>query len=148
MLDHQDEKHPGANGNSEEHRFTSGGEGLGLDGAGLAALRAQVAAWRTGPVADSEKKMPPREAHFTTWSGMDVPDVVTPAEKSIPYERDLGLPGEYPFTRGVQPTMYRSRLWTMRMFAGFGTRSRPTPASNTSSPRVRPASPPPSISPR
>ncbi len=36
-------------------------------------------------------------------------------------ERDLGLPGEYPYTRGVQPTMHRGRLWTMRMFAGFGT---------------------------
>ena len=121
MLHHQDEKHPEANGNGEERRYTNGGEGLGLDGDGLAALRAQVAAWRAGPLADSEKKMPPREARFTTWSGMDVPDVVTPAEKSIPYEKDLGLPGEYPFTRGVQPTMYRSRLWTMRMFAGFGT---------------------------
>ena len=123
MLHHDDEKHLGANANAngEEPRYTSGGEGLGLDGDGLAALRSQVAAWRAGPLADSEKKMPPREAHFTTWSGMDVPDVVTPAEKSIPYEKDLGLPGEYPFTRGVQPTMYRSRLWTMRMFAGFGT---------------------------
>ena len=121
MLHHQDEKHPESQTNGEDHRYTSGGEGLGLDGDGLATLRAQVAAWRAGPLADSEKKMPPREAHFTTWSGMDVPDVVTPAEKSIPYERDLGLPGEYPFTRGVQPTMYRSRLWTMRMFAGFGT---------------------------
>jgi methylmalonyl-CoA mutase N-terminal domain/subunit len=41
--------------------------------------------------------------------------------RPVDYLRDLGMPGEYPFTRGVQPTMYRGRLWTMRMFAGFGT---------------------------
>ena len=52
---------------------------------------------------------------------MDVPDVLTPTDVVIDYERDLGRPGEFPFTRGVQPTMYRGRLWTMRMFAGFGT---------------------------
>jgi len=50
-----------------------------------------------------------------------VPDVLTPADVPIDYLRDLGMPGEYPFTRGVQPTMYRGKLWTMRMFAGFGT---------------------------
>lgn len=65
--------------------------------------------------------MPPRQARFETWSGVAVPDVLTPADVAVDYERDLGLPGEYPFTRGVQPTMYRSRLWTMRMFAGFGS---------------------------
>ena len=41
--------------------------------------------------------------------------------KGFDYERDLGFPGEYPYTRGVQPTMYRGRLWTMRMYAGFAT---------------------------
>ena len=87
----------------------------------LAALRAAVAAWRKGPVAKSEAKMPGRKARFTTWSDLDVPDVLTPAEVPIDYLSELGMPGEYPFTRGVQPTMYRSRLWTMRMFAGFGT---------------------------
>ena len=97
------------------------GEALGLDAGGLAALRAEVAAWRAGPVADAERRMPPRETRFTTWSGLEVPDVVTPAGVPQRYREDLGLPGEYPFTRGVQPTMYRSKLWTMRMFAGFGT---------------------------
>jgi methylmalonyl-CoA mutase N-terminal domain/subunit len=58
---------------------------------------------------------------FTTWSGIEVPDVATPADKRVRYTAELGLPGEYPFTRGVQPTMYRGKLWTMRMFAGFGT---------------------------
>jgi len=87
----------------------------------LEALRAATLAWRKGAVAKAEAKMPPRSPRFSTWSDMDVPDVLTPADVPTSYARDLGLPGEYPFTRGVQPTMYRSRLWTMRMFAGFGT---------------------------
>src|SRR3954447_10101957 len=98
-----------ANGSSHDSHAEGNGESLGLDAAGLAALRAEVAAWRAGPVAASEKKMPPREARFTTWSGLDVPDLVTPAEQPVRYGEALGLPGEYPFTRGVQPTMYRSR---------------------------------------
>ena len=97
------------------------GESLGLDAAGLASLKADIAAWRKGPVAKAEERIPPRAQRFTTWSDVEVPDVVTPAEQPVAYRRDLGLPGQYPFTRGVQPTMYRSRLWTMRMFAGFGT---------------------------
>ncbi|MCK6593381.1 MAG: methylmalonyl-CoA mutase family protein, partial [Polyangiaceae bacterium] len=106
---------------SEQRRYTNGGEGLGLDEDGIASLKAAIQAWRNGPVADAEKKMPPRSPSFTTWSGVPVPDLVTPAEKKIRYQDDLGLPGEMPFTRGVQPTMYRGKLWTMRMFAGFGT---------------------------
>ena len=97
------------------------GQGLGLDAAGLAALRDEIAAWRAGPVSKAYARQPARIPRFTTWSGLEVPDLVTPAEKAIDHRADLGLPGEYPFTRGVQPTMYRGRLWTMRMFAGFGT---------------------------
>src|SRR5262249_2575867 len=106
---------------SDLARFTNNGSDLGLDERGLAELRAAVKAWREGPVAEAERKMPPRAKHFQTWSGLDVPDLVTPGEKSAPYGEELGLPGEYPFTRGVQPTMYRGKLWTMCMFAGFGT---------------------------
>jgi len=87
----------------------------------LDVIRHAVAAWRAGTLAQSVAKMSPRQARFSTWSDVEVPDVLTPAEVSIDYLRDLGMPGEYPFARGVQPTMYRSRLWTMRMFAGFGT---------------------------
>ncbi|HVW27260.1 MAG TPA: methylmalonyl-CoA mutase family protein [Polyangiaceae bacterium] len=87
----------------------------------LDAIRRDVAAWRDGPVARSLERMPERLGRYQTWSGIDVPDVATPADARGDYRRDLGLPGEYPFTRGVQPTMYRSKLWTMRMFAGFGT---------------------------
>jgi methylmalonyl-CoA mutase N-terminal domain/subunit len=105
----------------EERRYTNGGESLGLDADGIAALRSAIQAWRAGPVAEAEKRMPPRQESFTTWSGVPVPDLITPAEKRPRYAEELGLPGEYPFTRGVQPTMYRGKLWTMRMFAGFGT---------------------------
>src|SRR4051794_39533096 len=87
----------------------------------LAALRAATKSWREGLRAKSVAKMPERQARFSTWSDIDVPDVLTPADVPLDYAKDLGMPGEYPFTRGVQPTMYRSRLWTMRMFAGFGT---------------------------
>jgi methylmalonyl-CoA mutase N-terminal domain/subunit len=57
----------------------------------------------------------------TTMSGLPLDPIYTPDTTPIDYERDLGRPGEYPFTRGVYPTMYRGRLWTMRQFAGFGT---------------------------
>ena len=64
-----------------------------------------------------------REAEllFTSISGAANEPVYTPELVELDYERDLGAPGEYPFTRGVYPTMYRGRLWTMRQFAGFGT---------------------------
>jgi methylmalonyl-CoA mutase, N-terminal domain len=77
--------------------------------------------WRSRTVAKAEAKQPPRRARFSTWSDVDVPDLLTPADVNVRYLDDLGFPGEYPFTRGVQATMYRGRLWTMRMFAGFGT---------------------------
>jgi methylmalonyl-CoA mutase, N-terminal domain len=56
----------------------------------------------------------------TTISGLPVEPVYTPEDVELDYERDLGRPGEYPFTRGVYPSMYRGRFWTMRQFAGFG----------------------------
>jgi methylmalonyl-CoA mutase N-terminal domain/subunit len=58
---------------------------------------------------------------FTTISGLDNEPLYTPDNVEIDYERDLGYPGVYPFTRGVYPSMYRGKLWTMRQFAGFGT---------------------------
>ncbi|HVN60808.1 MAG TPA: methylmalonyl-CoA mutase family protein [Gaiellaceae bacterium] len=62
-----------------------------------------------------------RSELFTTISGLPTAPVYTPEMVELDYDRDLGAPGEYPFTRGVYPTMYRGRLWTMRQFAGFGT---------------------------
>ncbi len=65
---------------------------------------------------------PEREGElFSTISGIEVEPLYSPENVEIDYERDLGWPGGYPFTRGVYPSMYRGRLWTMRQFAGFGT---------------------------
>ncbi len=61
------------------------------------------------------------EASRETASGVPVQTVYRPADADVDYRRDLGDPGNYPFTRGVQPDMYRGRLWTMRQYAGFGT---------------------------
>jgi methylmalonyl-CoA mutase, N-terminal domain len=58
---------------------------------------------------------------FSTMSGIEQDPLATPDTVEVDYERDLGFPGEFPFTRGVYPSMYRGRLWTMRQFAGFGT---------------------------
>src|SRR5215204_1328498 len=63
---------------------------------------------------------PERKAPFTTLSGEPVRPLYTPEDVG-PFEERIGYPGEYPFTRGVYPSMYRGRLWTMRQFAGFGT---------------------------
>src|SRR5438105_1399335 len=103
--------------NEDAEAYASGGE----TPADVGAIRAAKEAWTRGTVAAANAKMPPRASRFTTWSDLDVGDLYTPADVDLRYGRDLGLPGEYPFTRGVQPTMYRSKLWTMRMFAGFGT---------------------------
>ncbi|MGH3027975.1 MAG: acyl-CoA mutase large subunit family protein [Gaiellaceae bacterium] len=64
---------------------------------------------------------PERDTLFTTMSGLPVEPLYSPDSVEIDYERDLGYPGVYPFTRGVYPSMYRGKLWTMRQFAGFGT---------------------------
>jgi methylmalonyl-CoA mutase, N-terminal domain len=66
--------------------------------------------------------VPEREGElFSTISGIENEPLQTPDTVNVDYERDLGYPGAYPFTRGVYPSMYRGRLWTMRQFAGFGT---------------------------
>lgn len=73
---------------------------------------------------ETEKKSPPRPERFTTLSDMDVPLLSTPATlaaSGFDYLKDLGFPGEYPYTRGVQRNMYRGKLWTMRQFAGFAS---------------------------
>ena len=63
-----------------------------------------------------------RDASFTTLSGSELKPLYTPDDVAgLDHDRDLGYPGQFPYTRGVHPTMYRGRLWTMRQFAGFGT---------------------------
>ncbi|MBM4464210.1 MAG: methylmalonyl-CoA mutase [Chloroflexi bacterium] len=67
------------------------------------------------------RRYPERRDRFETSSGIEVERVYTPKEEEIDYVEDLGFPGQYPFTRGVYPTMYRGRLWTMRQYAGYAT---------------------------
>ena len=79
-------------------------------------------AWDAETLRFALSRTPERRRSFeTSWEG-SVERVYTPAETAgVDYLRDLGFPGQYPFTRGVQPAMYRSRFWTMRQYAGFGT---------------------------
>ena len=66
-------------------------------------------------------RTPERAPELTTSSGIVVDPLYTPADVQIDYPKDLGFPGEYPFTRGIYPSMYRGRHWTMRQYAGFAT---------------------------
>jgi len=71
---------------------------------------------------ESVAKAPERLERFSTVSDRPVKNLYTPSDiKDIDYSNDIGFPNQYPFTRGVQPTMYRGKLWTMRMFAGLGS---------------------------
>jgi methylmalonyl-CoA mutase N-terminal domain/subunit len=74
--------------------------------------------WREESYASAPER---RGELFSTMSGIENEPLVTPDSSTVDYERDLGYPGAFPFTRGVYPSMYRGRLWTMRQFAGFGT---------------------------
>jgi methylmalonyl-CoA mutase N-terminal domain/subunit len=79
-------------------------------------------AWEQTTLQRVLDKTAEREAAFTTESGIPVKRLYTPLDQpEADYNRDLGYPGDYPYTRGVYPTMYRGRLWTMRNYAGFGT---------------------------
>ncbi len=78
--------------------------------------------WERDFVEKAVARFPERRKEFSTDSGIPVSRVDTPeALENLDYLQDLGFPGQYPFTRGVQPTAYRGRLWTMRQYAGFGT---------------------------
>jgi methylmalonyl-CoA mutase N-terminal domain/subunit len=105
----------------EPETFTGLEQGTLFDKAELERLAVERKRWEDTTVRQSLKRLPERENLFTT-SSVPVNRIYTPQDNaSIDYTRDIGLPGEYPYTRGVQPTMYRARPWTMRMFAGFGT---------------------------
>jgi len=78
-------------------------------------------AWEQKRIAPALKRAPERRESFTTSSGIDVQREYDPADlNGFDFLNDLGFPGDFPFTRGVQPNMYRGRLWTMRQYAGFG----------------------------
>jgi len=85
-------------------------------------LKRRVQKWEEGTLRKTLEKQPERQKKFITTSSREVNRLYTPLDLDgwDPKTR-LGAPGEYPFTRGVHPTMYRGRLWTMRMFAGFGS---------------------------
>jgi methylmalonyl-CoA mutase N-terminal domain/subunit len=69
---------------------------------------------------EAYSKNPERDAEFSTMSGIPIKPLYTPDDVEGSYDEKLGYPGEYPYTRGVYPNMYRGRLWTVRQFAGFG----------------------------
>jgi methylmalonyl-CoA mutase N-terminal domain/subunit len=78
--------------------------------------------WRETTLAPALKRAAERQEKFETSSGVEIDTVYTPEDLvNFDYIRDLGYPGEYPFTRGVQANMYRGRIWTIRQYAGFGT---------------------------
>jgi methylmalonyl-CoA mutase N-terminal domain/subunit len=78
--------------------------------------------WEKTTLAAALKARPERRPSFVTTSSVPIERLYTPLDVAdVEYVRDLGFPGEYPFTRGIHPTMYRGRLWTMRMFSGFGS---------------------------
>jgi methylmalonyl-CoA mutase, N-terminal domain len=88
----------------------------------LAALAEQNDRWQETTLHQTLAKMPERKERFMTTSSETINRLYTPLDVAeMEYGRDLGHPGEYPYTRGVHSTLYRSKVWTMRMFAGFGT---------------------------
>ena len=85
-------------------------------------LEAERARWERETLAPALERHPERLERFITTSGQEVGRLYTALDNaSLDYGRDIGFPGEYPYTRGIHATMHRGRLWTMRMFAGFGS---------------------------
>ncbi|MDI3534368.1 MAG: methylmalonyl-CoA mutase, N-terminal domain [Thermosediminibacterales bacterium] len=85
-------------------------------------IRKNKSDWENGELKKTLEKYPERKEKFTTGSGKEVERLYTPLDtENLDYSKDLGFPGSYPYTRGVQPTMYRGRFWTMRQYAGFAT---------------------------
>jgi methylmalonyl-CoA mutase N-terminal domain/subunit len=96
-------------------------QGTLFDKEELDRLHVQRTQWEEDFVRKSVERIPERDNLITT-SGVPIERLYTPEDvRGLDYQRDLGYPGAYPYTRGVQPTMYRAKPWTMRMFAGFGT---------------------------
>jgi len=93
-----------------------------FDAEHLNAFRTAQQKWKKTTLKQAQTRIPERQKNFTTQSGVEVDGLYTPLDISdFDSLRDLGLPGEYPFTRGIHASGYRGKLWTMRMFAGFGT---------------------------
>src|SRR5678815_5418675 len=85
-------------------------------------LRIAQEQWEETTLQNTTARMPERDTEFMTTSSKPIERLYTPLDlPDFDYMNDLGFPGEYPFTRAVHATGQRGRLWTMRMFAGFGT---------------------------
>jgi methylmalonyl-CoA mutase N-terminal domain/subunit len=84
-------------------------------------IQDQYNKWKENTLKKSLDKFKERREKFETSAGIEIPRVGIPGDDDPDYAEQLGFPGEYPYTRGVQPTMYRSRFWTMRQYAGFST---------------------------
>jgi methylmalonyl-CoA mutase N-terminal domain/subunit len=84
-------------------------------------IRQRRASWKATTLHKVLARFPERKEGFETESGIPVERIYSPNDVETDYVDDLDFPGQYPFTRGVQPTMYRGRLWTMRQYAGFGS---------------------------
>jgi methylmalonyl-CoA mutase cobalamin-binding domain/chain len=93
----------------------------GADARARTALAEQVDAWEKNEVANFVQRAPERAEQFATIGGFPVKRTYTALDVADTPLADIGLPGQFPFTRGPYPTMYRGRLWTMRQIAGFGT---------------------------
>ena len=92
------------------------------DGDKLKEIENSKEKWEETTLQNNISRFPERKQEFITTSSEAVERAYTPLDvASLDYNADLGMPGEYPYTRGVHPTLHRGKLWTMRMFAGFGT---------------------------
>jgi methylmalonyl-CoA mutase N-terminal domain/subunit len=93
-----------------------------LDPKKLEQIKSELTEWEQKTLKKSIERLPERYDEFITTSSEPIERLYTPLDiKDTNYLEAVGFPGHYPFTRGVHPTMHRGRLWTMRMFAGFGT---------------------------
>jgi methylmalonyl-CoA mutase, N-terminal domain len=85
-------------------------------------IHQEQARWEEHTLQPALRRLPERKSTFKNTSGIELKRLFTPDDvRQMDYTRDLGFPGEFPYTRGVHASMYRGRLWTMRMFAGYGT---------------------------
>jgi methylmalonyl-CoA mutase N-terminal domain/subunit len=95
---------------------------FGMKSEDLVLVKKEKSRWLENVYNKIKNKLKERKSDFLTSSGIRMKELFTPADiEETDYMKDLGFPGEFPYTRGVQPTMYRGRFWTMRQYAGFGT---------------------------
>jgi methylmalonyl-CoA mutase N-terminal domain/subunit len=87
----------------------------------IKSLRKAFEAWKKGALAKSLQRRPERKGEFKTSSDIPVEPLYIPRAADLAYGEQIGFPGEYPYTRGIQATMYRGRVWTMRQYAGYAS---------------------------